>query len=296
MEFRGIVPAIVTPFAPDGGVNTEVLRNLVAYQMEKGCQGFFVCGSAGEGVLMTRAERSRAVEAVVSEVSGQVPVMVHVGAISTSEAVELAAHARKAGASAVSSIPPLYYKLPWPAIIGHIRAIAEAAQLPTYYYHIPYITGIIPSAAEFAEMSERVENLAGFKFSSEDLFLMWQVLEATGGRQTVLFGVDQQLISGLVMGAHGGIGSTYNFMTGWFVQIYQAYLRGDIPAAKQVQDRVNRAIQLFFKYGANRGTEKMMTSMLGFEIGPPRLPTPPFPAERVEALRKDMEAIGLLDG
>ncbi len=295
MEITGILPAIVTPFGADGNVNTEVLRALVAYQIEQGCNGFFVCGSAGEGVLMNLEERGRVVDAVVGEAAGQVPIIVHVGAVSTGEAVELAKHARRSGASAVSSIPPLYYKLPWEAIIGHMRAIAHAAELPTFYYHIPYITNVVPTAEQFAELAGAIENLDGVKFSSPDLYLMWELMEHSGHRQTVLFGVDQQLIAGLAMGAHGGIGSTYNYMVGWFVQIYKAFEQGDLNTAKTFQDKVNRAIQILFKYGANRATEKMMTALLGFEIGPPRLPTLPFPAERVNDLRKEMQAVGLLD-
>jgi N-acetylneuraminate lyase len=296
VDITGILPAIVTPFGPDGDVNTNALRSLAAYQIEKGCNGFFVCGSAGEGVLMNMKERSRVVESVVSEASGQVPIIVHVGAVSTREAVELAKHARKSGASAVSSIPPLYYKLSWDAIIGHIRAIAEAAQLPTYYYHIPYITNVVPTASELAEMIDAIDNLDGIKFSSPDLYLLWEVMEIAPRKPNVLFGADQQLLAGLAMGAHGGIGSTYNYMTGWFVELYIAFRRNDYVGAKKVQDMINRAIKVYFKYGGNRATEKMMTSLLGFEIGPPRLPNSPFPPEQVDALRKDMEEIGLITG
>jgi N-acetylneuraminate lyase len=296
VDISGILPAIVTPFGPDGDVNTKVLRELVAYQIEKGCNGFFVCGSAGEGVLMNMKERSRVLDTVVSEASGQVPIIVHVGAVSTSEAVELAKHARKSGATAVSSIPPLYYKLPWNAIIGHMRAIAEAAELPTFYYHIPYITYVIPTAEQVVEMMDAIENMEGVKFSSEDTYLMWQIVELSSRKATMLFGVDQALIAGLAMGADGGIGSTYNYMTGWFCELYTAFRRGDYANAKSLQDMINRGIQILFKYGANRATEKMMTALLGFDIGAPRLPTPPFPSGQVDALRKDMEAIGLIPG
>ncbi len=296
MNITGILPAIVTPFGPDGDVNTDALRSLAAYQIEKGCNGFFVCGSAGEGVLMNMDERSRVVDAMVSEASGQVPIIVHVGAVSTGEAVELAKHARKSGASAVSSIPPLYYKLSWDAIIGHIKAIAEAAELPTYYYHIPYITNVVPTAPELAQMIDSIENLDGIKFSSTDLYLLWETLEIAPRKPNVLFGSDQQLLAGLAMGADGGIGSTYNYMTGWFAELYSAFRRDDYAGAKKVQDMINRAIQLYFKFGGNRGTEKMMTSLLGFEIGPPRQPNSPFPAERVDALRKEMEELGLIPG
>ena len=102
---RGILPALMTPFK-DGGVDEKMLKKLVRFQLDQGCHGFFVNGSTGDGFLMTREERRRVVEVVVSEVAGQAKVIAHVGAVSSDEAAAMAVDARKAGADAVASVPP----------------------------------------------------------------------------------------------------------------------------------------------------------------------------------------------
>ena len=106
---KGIIPALVTPFDDRGEVNTSSLRALVNKLIGEGVGGFYVCGSTGEGLLLEEQERKQILETVVEESNGSVPVIAHVGALSTKQAVRLAVHARECGADAVSSIPPLYY-------------------------------------------------------------------------------------------------------------------------------------------------------------------------------------------
>lgn len=294
MSIKGILPAILTALDANGAIDERGLRKLVRYQVDAGVDGFFVCGSAGEGVYMTPAERRRVIEIAANEVSGQVPLIAHVGAMSTDEAVQLAHDAREAGAAAVASMPPLVFRQPWPAVIEHLRAITEAGELPTYYYHIPIITNVNVTADEVAEMVDKIPGLAGLKYSSPDLFLLWGVLERPKRRIEALYGCDQQLYQGLMTGASGGIGSTYNYQIEYVVSLYQAYARGDHAEALRWQDKVNKVIEVLFKHGASRGTEKAMMSLRGYDVGPPRRPGAPFPAERLPELRRDMESVGLL--
>lgn len=292
--FHGIMPALLTPFTADGEVNYPELRRLVRWHLDSGVHGFFACGSAGEGILMPVEERAHVLEAILSEVSRQVPVMAHVGAMSTKDAAELARLAKKAGAQAIATLPPMYFPLPWEATIGHVRAVAEAGGLPTYYYHIPYITRVEMTADEAARMREHVPNFAGFKYSHKDLYLLWAIRDAMRDL-TLLFGSDEQIYQGLLTGAQGGIGSTYNYMPGYFVALYDAVSAGDHARAQGLQHKINQVIRLLFKYGANRATEKTMVSLLGFEMGPPRMPTPPFREDLIPALKKDLEEIDFFD-
>ncbi|HNR30750.1 MAG TPA: dihydrodipicolinate synthase family protein [Candidatus Hydrogenedentes bacterium] len=294
MSIEGIFPALLTAFDGKGAIDEAGLRRLVGYQVEAGANGFFVCGSAGEGVYMTPAERRRVIEIVASEVSGQVPIMAHVGAMSTDEAVGLARDAREAGAAAIASMPPLVFRQPWPAIIEHLRAIAEAAELPTYYYHIPIITNVDVTADEVAEMVDRIPGLAGLKYSSPDLFLLWGVLERPRRRIEAFYGCDQQIYQGLLTGACGGIGSTYNYQIENVVQLYRAFKRGDQAEALRWQDKINKVVEVVFKYGGTRGVEKAMMFLRGYDVGPPRRPGAPFPAERLPEMRRDMERAGIL--
>ncbi len=294
MSIEGILPALLTAFDNEGAIHESNLRKLVRYMVNAGANGFFLCGSAGEGVYMTPRERKRVIEIVASEVAGQVPLIAHVGAMSTDEAVQLARDARQAGAAAVASMPPLVFRQPWPMIIDHLRAISEAAELPTYYYHIPVITNVAVTADEVAEMVDRIPGLAGLKFTSPDLFLLWGVLERPRRPIHALYGCDQQLFQGLITGACGGIGSTYNYQIENVVNLYRAYKRGGQAEALRWQDKVNKVIEVLFRHGGNRGTEKAMMSLRGYDVGPPRRPGAPFPPERLTELRRDMETLGLL--
>ncbi|HIQ06011.1 MAG TPA: dihydrodipicolinate synthase family protein, partial [Anaerolineae bacterium] len=142
LTLRGVMPALLTPFDERGAVNEPVARELVDRLVAAGVNGFYVCGGTGEGLLLTPAERKRMAEIVVDQVAGRVPVVIHVGAIDTATAVDLAAHARAIGADAVSAIPPFYYALDVAAIKEHYRLIGEAARLPLYIYNIPDATGV----------------------------------------------------------------------------------------------------------------------------------------------------------
>lgn len=293
MIIEGIIPALLTPFDSSGQIDQAMLRRLVRYEIDAGASGFFVCGSAGEGVYMSPEERKRVVSLVASESAGQAAIIAHVGAMSTQEAALLAREARDAGAHAVASMPPLVFKQPWPAIVEHIRAIAEASELPTYYYHIPVITNVDVTVDQIAELADSVRGLAGLKFTSPDLHLLWGVMERPQRKLDTLYGCDQQLLQGLLTGARGGIGSTYNYQMENVVALYRAHKRGDVAEALRLQGEVNRVIDVLMKHGANRGTEKAMMTLRGYPVGAPRRPTPPFPADRLNALRRDIEALGL---
>ncbi|MBM3290534.1 MAG: hypothetical protein FJY92_10315, partial [Candidatus Hydrogenedentes bacterium] len=237
---EGVIPALQTPFDAGGAVDEAVLRRLVRFELDAGANGFFVCGSAGEGVYMTPAERKRVVGIVAGECAGQGAVIAHVGAMSTDEAAALARDARDAGAHAVASMPPLVFRQPWPAIVDHIRAIAEASELPTYYYHIPVITNVDVTPGQIAELAEQIPGLAGLKFTSPDLYLLWGMFEHAPRTLSALYGCDQQLLQGLMTGACGGIGSTYNYQIENVVALYRAHRRGDLAESVRLQSVVNR--------------------------------------------------------
>jgi N-acetylneuraminate lyase len=294
VNIEGVIPALLTALDADGRINPQEVRRLAAHLVEQGANGFFVCGSAGEGVYMSAAERRQVVELVADEVAGQVPIIAQVGAISTEEAVELARDARAAGAAAVASLPPILFRVPWEAVVAHIRAVAEAADLPTYYYHIPGLTGVQATADELADLAARVPNFAGVKLSSPDLFLLWGFLDRCASKHDILYGCDQQLFQGLMTGARGGIGSTYNYQIENVVGLYRAVQKGDHAAAMQYQNRINQVVEILFRFGGNRAVEKAMTTLRGFPVGPPRRPNLPFAEEKIPALRRELEQMGML--
>ena len=292
-QIEGVMPALMTPYGPDGAVNVDMIRRLVAYQLEQGCCGFFVCGSTGEGLLLTPEERNLVARTVIETVAGQVPVIVHVGALSTDAAAALARDARAAGADAVSSVPPIYYRVGLEGMMRHIRAIAQAAELPTFYYHIPRLTGVELTADELVDAFTNVDGVVGLKFTHTDLFMLWWILDAAQGKLRVFNGADQMLFQGLSTGACGGIGSTYNYQMATIAGIYRAVKAGDLEQARQLQWRANCVIRVMFRNGPGLSTEKAIMKLLGFDVGVPRGPIGPFPDERLPALRRQLEEVGL---
>jgi N-acetylneuraminate lyase len=294
-QIKGVMPAFITPYDSSGAVNVPMIRRMAAYHIEQGCCGFFVCGSTGEGLLLTTDERKLVARTLIETVAGQVPVIVHVGAVSTQESAALAADARKAGAAAVSSIPPVYYKVGLAGMLQHIRGIAEAAELPTFHYHIPALTGVYLSADELVEAFLSVPGVAGMKFTDSDMFFLWSMLDSAKGRFRVFNGSDQMLIDGLFTGAIGGIGSTYNYQMRTIAGIYNAMQAGDFETAKQCQWKANAVIKILFRNGGNLACEKAIMSLLGFDVGVPRSPMVSFPKENLESLRKQLEAVHFFD-
>ena len=109
-KFRNVTVALNTPFDKNGDLDTAAAKRVVRYFCNKGVKSLYVCGSTGEGFLLTDDERKRLVEAVTDEVGGEMNIIVHVGCASTRQSVELARHAEQAGADATSAVPCVYYR------------------------------------------------------------------------------------------------------------------------------------------------------------------------------------------
>ncbi len=294
-QIEGAMPALVTPYESNGNVNVEMIRRLVEFQMDQGCHGFFVCGSTGEGLLLTADERKLVARTVIETVAGHVPVIVHVGAASTREAAGLAADARAAGADAVSSIPPIYYKVGLEGMMRHISAIARAADLPTYYYHIPALTGVDLGPQELVDAFTGVDGLAGLKYTDTNMFFLWWITRGSQSGLRVFNGPDQMLFDGLCNGACGGIGSTYNYQAATMAGIFEAVKAGDLDKARTLQEKANRNIKVLFAAGSGVPCEKAILTLAGFDVGPPRSPMVPFPEARMAELRRQLELAGFFD-
>lgn len=133
---HGVIPALITPFNADGSVNVDVIPALVAYHLEAGINGFYLCGNTGEGFGMTVAERKLMLEATAAAVKGAVPLLVHVGACPLEDAIELAVHAASAGAAGVSSVVPVDKPNNLPAAAEFFSGIGAATDLPFYVYWV----------------------------------------------------------------------------------------------------------------------------------------------------------------
>lgn len=298
MDFRltGLVPAVFTPMRPNGDINLEQIPAITEQLINEGVSGLYVCGSTGEGPSLTREERMAVAEAYVKATAGRVSVLVQVGHNSIREARLLAEHAQAIGADAISAVPPSYFSVA--SLDNLLDMLAElltaAPDLPFYYYNIPHLTHAqIDVVRLLEESAKRLPSLVGVKYSAPTVYELQACAGVAGGRYNLLFGSDEMLLSGLVAGAHGAVGSTYNFAMPLYRRIVDAYAAGDIAGAQRCQAFSVQMVRQVVRYG-NPGLKTMM-KFIGLDCGPARLPqTSLAPAEET-TLRRMMEEIGFFD-
>ncbi len=291
-SFKGIWPALVTPFGADGSVNADEARRLIDYLIEAGVGGFYLCGSTGEGILMRLEERKAFVEDALSHIGGRVPVIAHVGAVATRDAAELAAHAAGAGADAVAAIPPIFFGLVPGGLEAHYRTIAEAAgDCPTFVYYMPSNTHVTLTFHQIRPLLD-IEGVAGMKFTDTDLYLMKQAVDYG---VNVLSGRDMLLLGSLAMGAHGSVGTNYNIMPHMGVKVFDAVTANDLDTARETQKRMNAVIMLLLDTGNLLGAVNAVLARQGFAVGDPRQPLLPLPGDQAEKLLADLDALAFFD-
>jgi len=298
MRLKGLIAAPFTPFRKNGGLDLPVIEKLAASLVANKVSGAFVCGTTGEGVSMTTSERMKVAERWQTCAGAKLSVIVHVGHTSLGDCRTLAAHAQKIGAAAVGCMAPFCFK---PAKAGDLVAFcaevaAAAPDLPFYYYHIPCVTGVTIPAFDFLQAAaDRIPNLAGIKFTHENLMDYAACVRWEGGRFDVLFGRDEMLLSGLAAGATGAIGSTYNYAAPVYHRIIAAVKRGDLPAAREEQARANAMIAVLIRFGGMPPAGKAFMKLIGLDCGNVRLPLCPLTDAQAEALRSGADAAGFFD-
>nr|XP_048287049.1 N-acetylneuraminate lyase isoform X2 [Myodes glareolus] len=212
-KLRGLVAATLTPMTENGEINFPVIGQYVDYLVkEQGVKNIFVNGTTGEGLSLSVSERRQVAAEWVTQGRNKLDqVVIHVGALSLKESQELAQHAAEIGADGIAVIAPFFFKSQSKdALISFLREVAAAAPaLPFYYYHIPSLTGVKIRAEELlGGIQEKIPTFQGLKFSDTDLLDFGQCVDQNHQRQfALLFGVDEQLLSGLIMGATGAVGS-----------------------------------------------------------------------------------------
>lgn len=288
--FKGMYPALVSPRDAAGEFGTSAFEKLIATVYDKGSHGVYVAGNTGEGYLMTTAERKMACEVAVKSSKGMGRVVVHVGAPSEREAVELAKHAAKVGADGISSLPPYVQGYKFADILAYYDALASASGLPLFVYYIPVVTHQEFTLGQVDQMLA-IEGVVGLKFTNHNLYLMEGILK--GGRNPHVFnGHDEVALAGIAMGAQGGIGTFYNVMPAQFVGIYEAVNRCDLDRARLLQAEVNRLIRACLNYGGHASVRAILRWQ-GINCGDPVKPTRPLDEAGLKAFRKELDAAEL---
>jgi len=296
-RLTGLIAATYTPLHEDGALNLDQVPKITDQLLAEGVSGLYVCGSTGEGMSLTTAERKAVAEAFVQASGKRVPVVIQVGHNSLADAQDMAAHAQNAQATVVSATAPSYYKVTSvDMLIECMAEIASAApRLPFYYYHIPSLTGAVVDLVAFLRKAgERIPNLAGVKYTTSTLEEYQQCLALDGGRYDMLWGRDEILHSAWLVGARGAVGSTYNIAAPLYKRILDALREQDIELAGRLQLQAVQMIATIKHYPFHPAMKAIM-GMLGLPCGPCRLPQPRLSTADRKHLSSDLERIGFFE-
>ena len=262
-KYEGIIPAFYACYDENGAISPAAVRELTRWFIGKGVKGLYVGGSSGECIYQSKEERKIVLENVMAEAKGKLTIIAHIACNNTADSCELAAHAESLGVDAIAAIPPIYFKLPPYAIAKYWNDMSAAAPNTDFIiYNIPQLAGVALSVPLLQEMlkNPRVIGVKNSSMPTQDI-QMWRDEGAI-----VFNGPDEQLISGMVMGATGGIGGTYGAMPELYVKLFDLVKAGDLATALEIQ---NDCCRIIYKMCSGHGNMYgMIKEILRINGGP----------------------------
>ena len=281
-----IYSAVFTTYNDRWEPDTGKFRSLLKFEMDHGVEGFYCCGSTGEGLLLDTAERKKIAEAAAEETSGRFPFIVHTGALSTRTAIELSSHAKSCGAAAVSLIPPVYYQYTPDEIEQYYRDVTEAVDIGVIVYNIPHLTGISFSKKNAFLNDDRI---LGMKHTSMNLYDLERLRQAFPGK--ILFnGFDEVFLYGLAAGADSAIGTFVNTCPKLFKAIQTEFFKNNISRARELQTVLNDFIEAVVPHGVIPAAKYSLT-LQGIDTGSARKPFTPLNEEAKRQIEAALEKI-----
>ena len=276
--FSGVYPALVSPVTAEGVVMEANLRAMVRHFSATRVRGVYVCGGTGEGILLPMDIRMRILEIVVDESSRlqreqPLQVIAHIGAAEAANTRELALHAKRVGAFAISTIPPIYFTYSRERICAYYAWVSQLTDLPLIIYAAAQ-AGVAFTADMLKELSTN-QNIRGIKFTGYNFFELMRMRAVVPADFSILNGGDEVLLFGLLAGADGGVGATYNVMPDLFCRLYDAFSAQDFTLAKALQQQVNEVISLMIQYPVI-GAVKWMLENQGLPVGETVFPDDPL--------------------
>lgn len=294
-HLQGLIAAPFTPMNSDGSLNVNIIPAYYKMLKANKVNGAFICGSTGEGVSMTAEEKKKMMDewAACSKNDDAFTVMPLLGGTSITDCKELALYAKSVGMDAISFTAPFYFK---PADVNMLaqacyQIASVVPDMPFYYYHIPVLTGVNFSMIDLLKAVDgKVENFAGVKYTHEDFMDFLSCTLYANGKYDMLWGRDENMLPALAIGSKGAVGSTYNYAAPLYLDLMDAFEKGQLQKAQQLQEQSIDMIRLLGKYGGI-ATGKAYMKLIGLDCGEFRLPVKNMTAEQFTAFKKDTEQI-----
>ncbi|MBX6364101.1 MAG: dihydrodipicolinate synthase family protein [Gemmatimonadetes bacterium] len=293
-DWRGVFPAITTPFRADGSVDEAFLAEHVDWLVRSGCRGIVALGSLGEGATLREAEKVRILEVCRGAIRGRVPLVAAISGLATQACVELARAAEAIGCDGLMVLPAYVYRGDWRETEAHFSAIIEATSLSCMLYNNPIAYGTDLSVRDIEELAARHENVHAVKDSSGDVRRLTALRERLGARLALFAGLDDMVTEATLMGGDGWIAGLANAFPEESVRLFELAHSGNAEEARRLYewflpllrfDTLPKFVQLIKLVQAEvgRGNEAVRA---------PRLPL--SQTERAEALAVIRERIALL--
>ena len=284
-DFKGVIPAALSIFDKNEELDVKATKEFIEFLLGFDINGLYLAGSTGEGFLMTDEERKKSVEAVMEVAGDKVPVVVHVGNIGTKKTIELAKHAKECGATAISSVPPFYWKFNSEQIAGYYKDIADAVDIPMIIYNVP-LAGAM-SKDLIVELS-KIDNIKGVKYTNTDIYQIPLIREEVGKDFMIYGGADELASSNMLIGVDGIVGSFYNIFPDLFIEIYNSIKNGEIAKAYELQQNAVRLITPVVGTGNMVAGIKALLREAGVNAGYARKPFINFYDEDQKKLAKEI--------
>ena len=280
-KLEGLIAAPHTPFNADGSVNVAAIPQQIDLLVKQGVVGAYICGTTGEGICCSVAERKSVMKAWADYGKGKLFIIAHVGALSIADAQELATYAEELKLDATSIVPPNFFKPgSIDALIDYLNAVlVKAPSLPFYYYHTG-MSGVTFDMEQFLIKADgKIPQLAGIKFNYPDLYMYQRCQRACGGKYDITWGIDEWFSGALASGAKSAIGSTYNYAADVYYKIWDAYKKNDQDGDAKGMAKVCKIVDILVQYGGVVGGKAMM-AVHGLDVGGVRPPLGNLTAEQ----------------
>ncbi len=300
-DFKGVIPAFITPFDKDGNYSENCAKQMIEWQLSQGIGGYYFLGSNGYGPAMDSKDRMACLESTCKLVDGRVPCVAHIAAVSTKESIEMAKHAQSVGCVAVSGVPSYYYRLSPDEMYRYYAEIAEVVDIPLVVY--AKTAEYKPSVDMFRKLRE-IPGVEGVKYTGPDHYMLGRIKEQLGEDFKVFSGYDEMCLSGMLSGADAVIGGTYNLYPDLCIRAIKKLFAGDTKGAQKDYLASNAIIEVLFKYGNLQSVMRTALGFIGVDAGYNPSPFSPVSEEGAAALKKelkelkkklDIESVALLD-
>jgi len=289
--FKGIFPALVTPFTQGDDIDEAAYRALIRYVLPH-VDGLVPAGTTGEFSYLSIDERKRVIQIAIEEAGDRVPIVAGTGCPSTRETVALTQWAKEAGAAGALVVAPYYLKPSFNEVYEHFERVNEVG-LPIILYNIPQCSGTHFRWWTAEGMAKNFENVVGIKDSSGDLPFMEALFEKIKGEVGIFVGHDEVVTAALAAGADGAILASANLIPDLWQKVYQAVQAGDLTTAQKWQAEVQKLVRIVVRCGSTQAVKEGL-GMMGVAVGNSRHPIVPggaFRREDREELRSQLEVL-----